>query len=107
MNMIDKIKWLEEEIMEEIQGAKMYLNCAKDWETTDMEISKMFMKMAQQEMEHADHLNAIVTKIFRTHIQTMDVKQLADLMQMINMDQIKAARSYVPEADPEVVVKKV
>lgn len=107
MDIIAKIKWLEYEIMEEIQGAKAYMNCASMWEKTDGEISKMFSTMARQEMEHAEHLNTIVTRIMRTHISADDLARLPELMQMINREQITEAKSYIPEADPEVVVKKV
>lgn len=107
--MIDQIKWLENEIMEEIQGAKQYMKCSKKWESTDAEISKMFMHMAQQEMTHAEDLNKIVTRIFRMHLTEIDAKKLIDLMQTINMEQINEAKNYVPEADPvltQVVTSK-
>lgn len=88
--------------MEEIQGAKAYMKCSKEWESVDMEISKIFKRMAQQEMNHAEELNMIVNRIFRTHLHEMDSKKLADLMQTINTDQIKEAKSYIPEADPVI-----
>lgn len=101
--MIDKVKWLEEEIMEEIQGAKAYMKCSRDWENVDGEISKTFKQMAQQEMMHAEELNKIVSKIFKNHLQTMDARAFADLMETINHDQIKEAKNYIPEADPVVM----
>ena len=101
--MIDKVKWLEEEIMEEIQGAKAYMKCSKEWESVDGEIAKTFKHMAQQEMTHAEELNKIVTRIFRTHLHEMDTKSFADLMETINHDQIKEAKNYIPEADPVVM----
>ena len=91
--------------MEEIQGAKQYMKCSKEWESVDGEIAKSFRSMSQQEMHHAEELNNIVTRIFRMHLQDVDARQLVDLMQTINADQIKEAKSYVPEAETQPVVK--
>jgi rubrerythrin len=105
MDTIEKVKWIEEEIMEEIQGAKNYMNCSKAWEEKDYEIAKTFHKMATQEMMHADELNKIVTKILSNHLSDADMKRLPELMKMINSDQITNAKNYVPDADPEPVVR--
>ena len=105
MDMIEKIKWIEEEIMEEIQGAKNYMKCSKAWEEKDYEISRTFHKMANQEMMHAEELNKIVAKILTNHLDDVDMRRLPELMKMINTDQIANAKNYVPDADPEPVVR--
>lgn len=106
MDIIEKIKWLEDEVMEEVQGAKAYMRCSNEWKNTDPEISKTFHHMALQEMSHAEQLNQMVLKILNGHMEEIDLKRLPELMSTINKEQINAAKSYIPDAEPEVTVRK-
>lgn len=90
MAMIDKIRCIECEIMEEIDGAKEYLKLSKDWVEADPEVSKMYLKMAKEELSHATNLNTMVTKVMKD----MNAKELAEfpaLISEINSKQIKDA----------------
>lgn len=51
------MKWLHEEINEELEGAEGYAKKAmKMKERGKTEYASILSKMAEQEMEHADHL---------------------------------------------------
>lgn len=58
----EKMKHIQAQMDEELEGACDYIECAYAWRDIDSEWSEMYRKMAQQEM---DHLNMIHTMAVR------------------------------------------
>lgn len=71
---INDIKSFVGMIMEETEGAEQYQKCAKKWEKTLPEASKVFLSMAEQEKHHGSSLLDIL-KLVRTK-ETDTTKQI-------------------------------
>lgn len=86
--MRDKIKDIAEEIMEEVDGARMYFNCSKKW-AAHADISKTYKEMALQELGHANHLMDILTAMGKLPDATSEDKVLIDFIVSVGTEQVK------------------
>lgn len=88
MVMMDKIKAIAEEIMEEVDGARKYYECSKNW-AAHADISKVYKEMASQELDHAMHLMDILRAMGKLPDVASEEKVLIDFIVDVGNDQVK------------------
>lgn len=88
MVMTEKIKAIAEEIMEEVDGARKYYECSKNW-AAHADISKMYKDMASQELDHATHLMEILRAIGKQPDVTSEETVLINFIVDVGTDQVK------------------
>ena len=84
---IEDIKGFVGMIMEESEGAEQYQKCAKKWEKTLPEASKMFMTMADQEKHHGAMLLDVL-KAARAKEQDTSKQIIMDFVIDISTEQL-------------------
>lgn len=62
-----KIKWLVEQITEELEDAEKYAECAMAQKDDDRELATTYHRLAEQELEHSHALHAQVVRIIKEH----------------------------------------
>ena len=88
--MIEKIKDISKEIMEEVNGARAYRDQSKEWQSANSAISKMYYEMATQEISHAKHLVEILKEMSKNGVSAEE-KVLISFIEEISEDQIAEA----------------
>ena len=61
------MKKLFEQFEDEVEGVEEYSKCAKEYKEEDPTLSKMYLDMAQAELQHAQLLQAQIGKQASTH----------------------------------------
>lgn len=89
--MIEKIKEISKEIMEEVNGAKKYYRCSMEWQSSNSDISKMYSEMASQELTHAKHLIEILKEMSKDGVSAEE-KVLINFIEEIGFEQIAEAK---------------
>lgn len=85
--MLDDIKKIEGQIMEEINGSKEYLICSEKWSDEMPSVSKMYAEMSQTEMEHAKKLNNLLKSMISDK-STLEEKAVINFLLEVNNEQI-------------------
>lgn len=62
-----KIKWLVEQIREELHDAEKYAECAMKQKDDDRELATVYHRLAEQELEHSHILHDQVVRVIREH----------------------------------------
>mgnify|MGYP003337924644 CR=1 FL=1 len=57
-----KMKHIQCQIDEELEGACDYIDCAYAWKDEDMEWAEMYRNMAKQEMDHMNMLHMMAVR---------------------------------------------
>ena len=86
--MLERIKKLEYQIMDEVSGAEDYMICSEKWKNLDLEVSKKYKEMASQEIKHAEELHKMLLDLKKSDISKED-HYLIDFLADVNVEQIK------------------
>ena len=86
--MNEKIREITEEIMEEVDGARVYYECAKKW-ADHADISKTYKDMASQELVHATHLMEILKAMRKLPDIASEDQVLIDFIVDLGTDLVK------------------
>lgn len=92
---------LYDQCMEELDGVIEYSNCATSCRNNP-DLSKMYLNMAKQELEHAKALHDMSKKLADSKInETVDpmLMELWQEMEQAKIDKMALARSYVMNAE--------
>lgn len=84
---IEDIKHLVGMVMEETEGASSYKKCAKKYEDTFPEISKMFTTMADQEQHHGMMLLDML-KLIRSKETDITKQTVLDFVIDLSIEQL-------------------
>ncbi len=91
---------LYDQAMEELDGVIEYSNCATSCHYTDL--SKMYINMATQELEHAQMLHNMSKKLAESKIgEDVDPRlmELWEEMEQAKIDKMALAKAYVINAE--------
>ena len=58
----EKMKCIQDQMEEELEGACNYIDCAYAWKDEDREWADMYHNMAKQEMAHMEALHTMAVK---------------------------------------------
>ena len=92
---------LYDQCMEELDGVIEYSNCATSWRNNP-DLSKMYINMAKQELEHAQGLHNMSKKLADSKInESVDpmLMELWEEMEQAKIDKMALARAYVTNAE--------
>lgn len=92
---------LYDQCMEELDGVIEYSNCATSWHDNP-ELSKMYINMAKQELEHAQVLHNMSKKLAESKIgEKVDpmLMELWEEMEQCKIDKMALAKAYVTNAE--------
>lgn len=91
---------LYDQCMEELDGVKEYSTCAMS--SQNPELSKMYISMAKQEMEHAQTLNNMSKKLALEKIgEKVDpmLMELWEEMEQAKIDKMALAKAHLMNAE--------
>lgn len=92
---------LYDQCMEELEGVIEYSNCATSWRNNP-DLSKMYINMAKQELEHAQGLHNMSKKLADSKINESVDPMLMELWEEIEqakIDKMALARAYITNAE--------
>jgi hypothetical protein len=87
----EKIRKIEGQIMEEVQGSQEYLRCYDKWSNVDKKISSMYKEMSEQELGHAENLNIILDSL-KIHEDYSDHADIIEFLVDMNKDLIRESK---------------
>ena len=91
---------LYDQCMEELEGVIEYTNCATACHNPDL--SKMYIGMAKQELEHAQALHNMSKKLAESKMgEKVDpmLMELWEEMEQAKIDKMALARAYINNAE--------
>lgn len=92
---------LYDQCMEELDGVIEYSNCSTSCRNNP-DLSKMYINMAKQELEHAQLLHNMSKKLAESKInETVDpmLMELWEEMEQAKIDKMALAKAYITNAE--------
>lgn len=93
---------LYDQTMEELDGVIEYSNCATYYKMNDPDLSKMYLNMAKQELEHALTLHNMSKRLASLKMGEKVDSMLMELweeMEQCKIDKIALAKAYITNAE--------
>lgn len=93
---------LYDQCIEELDGTIEYCNCSTMLKTSHPDISKTYLSMAKQEMEHAIGLHNMSKKLAESKINEKVDPMLMELweeMEQCKIDKMALAKAYIANAE--------